>query len=97
MSQIGNGAPDTDNRGQKIFIVILDVAVLFVIFSVVNSGLVGVTLWPWGAIRLPLFLIVAGGFTAGVLTTVLLYWIARQKTVPNVVDLDRPVLHGGVV
>jgi uncharacterized integral membrane protein len=82
MSQIGNGAPDTDNRGQKIFIVILDVAVLFVIFSVVNSGLVGVTLWPWGAIRLPLFLIVAGGFTAGVLTT-LLYWIARQQTVPT--------------
>jgi uncharacterized integral membrane protein len=83
MSQTSSSDPNADNRGQKLFIVILDVAVLLVIFSCVNTDLVGVTLWPWGPVRLPLFLIAAGGFAAGVLTTVLLYRISRHATTPT--------------
>ena len=66
---------DDSRSGQKIFIVILDVAVLLFIFAIANYDLVDVHFWPWGPMKIPVFVLLGAGFAAGVLTTVLLYRI----------------------
>jgi hypothetical protein len=81
MPQSDNNASQGNDR--RVGTTVLGViAILLILFSAANYNLVKVHLWPWGAVQLPTFALIALGFLGGVLTTILLLWIKRNETLP---------------